>query len=150
MKPLSVPSYPQFVWYKTVRRYRSRKLRTVLFRWYYENSSLVALDMMTKTRNFVTKKIADGVNKFLNLFCLILIWCVCMVFSKISLVTAHGANINSIWLSFIISMINYGYSWLIKGFKNIILSIIDILSSNLVVLMTEGPVHKRFSVTCGM
>ena len=29
-------------------------------------------------------------------------------------------------------------------------SIIDLLSSNLVVLMTWGPVHKRFSVTCGM
>ena len=29
-------------------------------------------------------------------------------------------------------------------------SIIDLLSSNLVVLMTWGPVHKRFSVKCGM
>ena len=63
----------------------------VLFRWYDENTSLVALDMMTKTWNFVAKKIADGVNKFLSFFCLILIWCVCMIFSKISLVTSHGA-----------------------------------------------------------
>ena len=47
--------------------------------------------MITKTWNFVTKKIADGVNKFLSFFCLILIWCVCMIFSKISLVKAHGA-----------------------------------------------------------
>ena len=38
--------------------------------------------MMTKTWNFVTKKIADGVNKFLSFFCLILIWCVCMIFSN--------------------------------------------------------------------
>ena len=83
-----------FVWYKTVRRYRSRKLGMVLFRWYDENTSLVALDMMTKTSktwNFVAKKITDGVNKFLSFFCLILIWCVCMTFSKISLVTSHGA-----------------------------------------------------------
>ena len=91
VKPLFVPSKPQYVWYKTVRRYRSRKVRTVLFRWYDENTSLVALDMMTKTWNFVTKKIADGVDKFLSFFCLILIWCVCMIFSKISLVTSHGA-----------------------------------------------------------
>ena len=63
----------------------------VLFRWYDENTSLVALDMMTKTWNFIAKKIADGVNKFLSFFCLILIWCVCMIFSKISLVTSHGA-----------------------------------------------------------
>ena len=63
----------------------------VLFRWYDENTSLVALDMMTKTWNFVAKKIADGVNQFLSFFCLILIWCVCMIFSKISLVTSHGA-----------------------------------------------------------
>ena len=63
----------------------------VLFRWYDENTSLVALNMMTKTWNFVAKKIADGVNKFLSFFCLILIWCVCMIFSKISLVTSHGA-----------------------------------------------------------
>ena len=47
--------------------------------------------MMTKAWNFVAKKIADGVNKFLSFFCLILIWCVCMIFSKISLVTSHGA-----------------------------------------------------------
>ena len=47
--------------------------------------------MVTKTWNFVTKKIADGVNKFLSFFCLILIWCVCMIFSKISLATSHGA-----------------------------------------------------------
>ena len=47
--------------------------------------------MMTKTWNFVAKKIADVVNKFLSFFCLILIWCVCMIFSKISLVTSHGA-----------------------------------------------------------
>ena len=47
--------------------------------------------MMTKTWNFVAKKIADGVNKFLSFSCLILIWCVCMIFSKISLVTSHGA-----------------------------------------------------------
>ena len=47
--------------------------------------------MMTKTWNFGAKKIADGVNKFLSFFCLILIWCVCMIFSKISLVTSHGA-----------------------------------------------------------
>ena len=47
--------------------------------------------MMTKTRNFVTKKIADGVNKFFSFLCLILIWCVCTIFSKISLVTSHGA-----------------------------------------------------------
>ena len=47
--------------------------------------------MMTKTWNFVTKKIADGVNKFLSFFCPILIWCLCMIFSKISLVTSHGA-----------------------------------------------------------
>ena len=46
---------------------------------------------MKKTGNFVTKKIADGVNKFLSFFCLILIWCVSMIFSKISLVTSHGA-----------------------------------------------------------
>ena len=46
---------------------------------------------MTKTWNFVAKKIADGVNKFLSFFCLILIWCVCMIFSKISLVMSHGA-----------------------------------------------------------
>ena len=46
---------------------------------------------MTKTWNFVAEKIADGVNKFLSFFCLILIWCVCMIFSKISLVTSHGA-----------------------------------------------------------
>ena len=86
-----MPSWPQFVWYKTVRRHRSRKMRTVLFRWYDENAWLVAFDMMTKTWNFVTKKIADGVNMFLIFFCLILIWCVCMIFSKISLVTPHGA-----------------------------------------------------------
>ena len=55
---------------KTVRRYRSRKLRTGLFRRYEENAWLVAFDMMAKTWNFVTKKIADGVNKFLSLFCL--------------------------------------------------------------------------------
>ena len=30
-------------------------------------------------------------NKFLSFFCLILIWCVCMIFSKISPVTSHGA-----------------------------------------------------------
>ena len=48
--------------------------------------------MMTKTWNFVSKKIADGVNKFLSFFCLILIWCVYMIFSKISLVTSHGAS----------------------------------------------------------
>ena len=47
--------------------------------------------MMTKTWNFVAKKIADGANKLLSFFCLILIWCVCMIFSKISLVTSHGA-----------------------------------------------------------
>ena len=47
--------------------------------------------MMTKTRNFVTKKIADGVNNFFSFFCLILIWCVCTIFSKISLVKSHGA-----------------------------------------------------------
>ena len=47
--------------------------------------------MMTKTWNFVAKKIAVGVNKFLSFFCLILIWYVCMIFSKISLVTSHGA-----------------------------------------------------------
>ena len=58
---------------------------------YDENTSLVALYMMTKTWNFVAKKIADGVNKFLSFFCLILIWCVCMIFSNISLVTSHGA-----------------------------------------------------------
>ena len=46
---------------------------------------------MTKTWNFVAKKIADGVYNFLSFFCLILIWCVCMIFSKISLVTSHGA-----------------------------------------------------------
>ena len=63
----------------------------VLFRWYDENTSLVALYMMTKTWNFVAKKIADGVNKFLSFFCLILVRCVCMIFSKISLVTSHGA-----------------------------------------------------------
>ena len=63
----------------------------VLFRWYDENTSLVALYMMTKTWNFVAKKIADGVNKFLSFFCRILIWCACMIFSKISLVTSHGA-----------------------------------------------------------
>ena len=63
----------------------------VLFRWYDENTSLVALEMMKKTWNFVAKKIADGVNKFLSFFCVILIWCVCMRFSKISLVTSHGA-----------------------------------------------------------
>ena len=63
----------------------------VLFRWYDENTSLVALYMMTKTWNFVAKKIVDGVNKFLSFFCLILIWCVCMIFSKISLVTSQGA-----------------------------------------------------------
>ena len=63
----------------------------VLFRWYDANTSLVALDMMTKTWNFVAKKIAVGVNKFLSFFCLILIWCVCMIFSKVSLVTSHGA-----------------------------------------------------------
>ena len=63
----------------------------VLFRWYDENTSLVALDMMTNTWNFVAKKIADGVNKFVSFFCLILIWCVCMIFSKISLVTSHRA-----------------------------------------------------------
>ena len=44
-----------------------------------------------ETWNFVTRNIADGVNKFPSLFCLILIWCVCMIFSKISLVTSHGA-----------------------------------------------------------
>ena len=64
------------MWYKTVRRYRLWKLRTVLFRWCDENTSLVALDVMAKTWNFVTKKIADGVNKFISFFCLILIWCV--------------------------------------------------------------------------
>ena len=49
------------------------------------------------------------------------------------------------------------YQWLImdmrdelKGLYKFFLSIIDLLSSNLVVLMTWGPVHKRFSVTCGM
>ena len=47
--------------------------------------------MMTKTWNFVAKKIADGVNELLSFFCLILIWCVGMIFSKISLVTSHGA-----------------------------------------------------------
>ena len=63
----------------------------------------------------------------------------------------HSDRIYSIWLSFIISMINYGYAWLIKGFfLHIFLSIIDLLSSNLVVLMTWGPVHRRFSVTRGM
>ena len=36
-------------------------------------------------------KIADGVNKFLSFFYLILIWCVCTIFSKISLVTSYGA-----------------------------------------------------------
>ena len=46
---------------------------------------------MTKTWNFVAKKIADGVNKFLSFFCLILIWCVCMILNKISIVTSHGA-----------------------------------------------------------
>ena len=46
--------------------------------------------MMTKTWNFVTKKIADGVNQFLSFFCLILIWYVCIIFSKISLATSHG------------------------------------------------------------
>ena len=62
----------------------------------------------------------------------------------------HSHRKYSIWLSFVISMINHGYAWLIKGFIHIFLSIIDLLSSNLVVLMTRGPVHKRFSVTCGM
>ena len=52
--------------------------------------------MMTKTWNFVTKKIADGVNKFHSFICLILIWCACMIFSKISLVTSHG----SFWTRF--------------------------------------------------
>ena len=48
--------------------------------------------MMTKTWNFdTTKKIADGVNKLLSFFCLVLIWCACMIFSKISLVTSHRA-----------------------------------------------------------
>ena len=47
--------------------------------------------MMTKTWNFLTKKITDGVNKFLSFFCLILNWCVCIIFSNISLVTSHGA-----------------------------------------------------------
>ena len=55
--------------------------------------------MMTKTWNFVAKKIADGVNKFLSFFCLILIWCVCMIFSKISLVTSHGAVFDSVRLN---------------------------------------------------
>ena len=63
----------------------------VLFRWYDETTSLVALDMMTKTWNFVAKKIDNGVNKFLSFFFLILIWCVCMIFSKICLGTTHGA-----------------------------------------------------------
>ena len=62
--------------------------------------------------------------------------------------SGHSDRIYFVWLSFIISMINYGYAWLIKGFVHIFLSIIDLLSSNLVVLMTWGPVHKRFSVTC--
>ena len=47
--------------------------------------------MMTKTWNFGTKKITDGVNKFLSFFWLILNWCVCIIFSKISLVASHGA-----------------------------------------------------------
>ena len=64
--------------------------------------------------------------------------------------SGHSDRIYSIWLSFIISMINYGYAWLIKGFMHIFLSIIDLLFSNWVVLMTRGPVHKRLSVTCGM
>ena len=47
--------------------------------------------MMTKTWYFVAKKIANGVNKFLSFFFLILIWCVCMIFSKICLGMSHGA-----------------------------------------------------------
>ena len=54
--------------------------------------------------------------------------------------SGHSDRIYSIWLSFIISMINYGYAWLIKGFIHIFLSIIDLLSSNLVVLTLKGPV----------
>ena len=40
---------------------------------------------------FVTKKITDGVNKLLSFFCLILFWCVCIIFSKNCLVTSHFA-----------------------------------------------------------
>ena len=63
---------------------------------FFYNTSLVTVDMMTKAWNFVTKKIADGVNKFLSFFCLVLTWCVCMIFSKISLVTSHGASPTSL------------------------------------------------------
>ena len=91
MKPLSVPSQPQFHWYKTVRRYRSRKLWTVLFRWYNANTSLVAFDMMTRTWHFVTMKITNGVNKLFSCFFLILNRCVWIIFTKISLATSHGA-----------------------------------------------------------
>ena len=66
VKPLSVPSKPQVVWYKTVRRYRSLRTEKT------ENSGLRTQD-------------------FLSFVCLILIWCVCMIFCKISLVTSHGA-----------------------------------------------------------
>ena len=58
---------------------------------------------------------------------------------RIAPVGPHSDRIYSIWLSFIISMINYVYTWLIKGFIHIFLSIIDLLSSNLVALMTWGP-----------
>ena len=86
-----MPSQPQFHWYKTVRRYRSRKLGTVLFRWYNANTSLVAFDMMTRTWHFVTTKITNGGNKLLSCFFLILNRCVWIMFSKISLATSHGA-----------------------------------------------------------
>ena len=50
--------------------------------------------------------------------------------------SGHSDRIHSMLLPYIISMINYGYACLIKGFIHIFLSIIDIFSSNLVVLMT--------------
>ena len=79
-----------FVLFVTIKSHLVKTVNgPVLLIWW--NSLLVALDMMTKTWNFVTKKIADGVNKFLSFLCVILIWCVCMIFSKISLVTSHGA-----------------------------------------------------------
>ena len=51
-----------------------------------------------KIWNFVTKKITNGVNKVLSFFCLILNRCICIIFSKISLVTSHGAF--STWFYF--------------------------------------------------
>ena len=58
--------------------------------------------------------------------------------------SGHSDRIYSIWLSFIISMINHGYAWLIKWFIHIFLSIIDLLSSNLVVLMTRSQFTSDF------